>query len=135
MGDNNRIAATVLGSSEGHCTARTPDGTVLKCRLRHPVEAHAAIDICVRPEKLSLAPAAASNINRLKATVEKYVFFGDHYRLYCRTNNSDEVMVKIQHQGEHEMLESGSTVYIHFRSNDCIAFGKGPAPLRETEPL
>jgi putative spermidine/putrescine transport system ATP-binding protein len=70
------------------------------------------VQCSVRPERISLTSADTAQGNTLSAGVVDVIYFGDHLRLRCQTQDQPEISVKLplQHAGQ---LRAGNTVALH----------------------
>ncbi|MBL8333503.1 MAG: ABC transporter ATP-binding protein [Rubrivivax sp.] len=115
VGDNNRLEGQAV--PEG---LRLPDGRVLPARAIGAVAAGAAAQLCVRPERLQLAPAGGGG---LAATVVDAIHQGDHWRLVARLQGLEATwFAKLAPRQMPAGLEPGQSVQFHFSHDDAWLF-------------
>ncbi|MBV5292398.1 MAG: ABC transporter ATP-binding protein [Curvibacter lanceolatus] len=90
--------STVLkGSLQGGDTLQLADGQRLQGLNVNGVANGAAVEACVRPERIVLHLGSAAPVpNSLAATVARVIYYGDHLRLLCSLGDGQaEATVKL----------------------------------------
>ncbi|MDH6169593.1 putative spermidine/putrescine transport system ATP-binding protein [Variovorax boronicumulans] len=103
VGDNTVLKGQLARGGE-HAGMTLPDGRVLQGLNVGGAAAGAAVEACIRPERVVLhrSPAAqdAPGANMLAARVSRVIYFGDHLRLLCGVGDGQaEATVKLPLDG------------------------------------
>ena len=84
IGDSTVLQGKVRLSQDDHCVIALPSGESLAGVNVNRAPVGAAVEACVRPERIVLHRAApAGRTNLLRAQVVSPMYFGDHLRLRC----------------------------------------------------
>ncbi|HEX6705740.1 MAG TPA: ABC transporter ATP-binding protein [Albitalea sp.] len=84
IGDSTVLKGTVRAADDERCGIVLVDGRVIAGVNVNQAPVGAAVDACIRPERIVLhAQAAGHRGNLLQATVSGVIYFGDHLRLLC----------------------------------------------------
>ena len=108
VGDNTVLKGTLQSTS--HTTSQTaggqaamalPDGRVLAGLNVSGAAAGAAVEMCIRPERVVLrASDSVPGANTLAAEVARVIYYGDHLRLLCNVGvGQAEATVKLPMSG------------------------------------
>jgi putative spermidine/putrescine transport system ATP-binding protein len=89
VGENNRLAGTVLGVAEGLARIRLASGAEVGARAAPALAPGAPCLVMIRPERI--APAAEG----LAARVEEALFQGDHQRLRCLLEGGETLVARL----------------------------------------
>ena len=119
VGDNSVLEARVLSTSGAQCSVALADGTVLTGINVNQAQAGETVQCSVRPERIAVVDGSGLEANRLIATINDVIYFGDHLRLRCQVSGQPEISVKVplQHQS-------------HLQANQSIALHLPPDYLR-----
>ncbi|QKD02688.1 ABC transporter ATP-binding protein [Mesorhizobium loti] len=117
IGENNTLEGVVERVSGQQCRVRLTGGGELTA-LAVGVTQGTVCHVAIRPERLSLAPAAPGG-NALPATVDGRIYLGDHLRLLARLGNDQVLTVKV---GPEASMANGEAVTVSCAANDCRAF-------------
>ena len=119
VGDNSVLEARVLSTSGAQCSVALADGTVLTGINVNQAQAGETVQCSVRPERIAVVDGSGLEANRLIATINDVIYFGDHLRLRCQVSGQPEISVKVplQHQS-------------HLQANQPIALHLPPDYLR-----
>jgi putative spermidine/putrescine transport system ATP-binding protein len=121
IGENNTLEGVVDRVSGKECRVRLNGGGEITA-LAVGATQDSACHVAIRPERLSLAPAAPG-ANALPATVDGRIYLGDHMRLLARLANDQVLTVKV---GPEATMANGETVTVSCAPNDCRAFPADP---------
>ena len=122
---SNRFVAGFVGDStvlkgrlQGGNVLQLPDGQRLHCVNVNQASSGAAVEACVRPERLVLHPALVAAVpNSLAATVSRVIYYGDHLRLLCSLGpDQAEATVKLPltHSAGEAHPQPGDPVRLEF---------------------
>jgi len=89
VGENNRLAGTVLDIADGVGGIRLAGGAAMGARLAAPLSPGAPCLVMVRPERV--APGAEG----LAARVEEALFQGDHVRVCCTLADGSALIARL----------------------------------------
>lgn len=81
VGENNRLAGTVVGTEAQGLKIRTDAGLLVTARSQLDLREGDAVLLYIRPERALVGAAAAACDNRYEARVVDSIFLGDHTRL------------------------------------------------------
>ncbi|WP_454906326.1 ABC transporter ATP-binding protein [Variovorax gossypii] len=101
VGDNTVLKGQ-LGRGGEQAEMKLPDGRVLHGLNVSGAAAGAAVEACIRPERVVLhrQSAAPQGANMLAAEVARVIYFGDHLRLLCSVGGDQaEATVKLPLNG------------------------------------
>jgi putative spermidine/putrescine transport system ATP-binding protein len=100
VGDNTVLKGQ-LGRGGEHAEMTLPDGRVLHGLNVGGAAAGAAVEACIRPERVVLHRGpAAQGANMLAAQVARVIYFGDHLRLLCSVGDGQaDATVKLPLDG------------------------------------
>jgi len=122
IGENNLIDCTFEGSDEHGSVYRSDCGKVLKVKDGTRSTSGARMVISVRPEKMSMSPHNGEHDNHLDATLDQYMYHGDHLRAIFKLDSGSTVMCKVTNPSLINQVVSGASVRIGWRSDECVAF-------------
>ncbi len=100
VGDNTVLKGQLARGGE-QAEMTLPDGRVLHGLNVSGAAAGAAVEACIRPERVVLHRSpAAQGANMLAAQVSRVIYFGDHLRLLCGVGDGQaEATVKLPLDG------------------------------------
>ncbi len=93
IGENNALPGRIEATASATCRVRLDSGEIIEA-LRINPGADGRTLVSIRPERLRLAADAPSGVNRLHATVQETIYFGDHLRLHAEVGGTP-VMLKL----------------------------------------
>ncbi|MDP9902171.1 ABC transporter ATP-binding protein [Variovorax ginsengisoli] len=96
VGDNTVLKGTLRVAGDRPAMA-LPDGRVLEGLNVSNAAADAAVELCIRPERVVLRrQGEPAGTNSLAAEVARVIYYGDHLRLLCRVGGEQaEATVKV----------------------------------------
>ncbi|QEX22220.1 polyamine-transporting ATPase [Hypericibacter adhaerens] len=121
IGENNRLAGTVVAQDERECRVALADGTRLQAPALTQGGVGQRVVVSIRPERLRLLPPEGGYENRFQGRVEEIVFIGDHLRIRLKAFGSDSLIVKIPNDIERPAIAPGATIAFGWRRQDCRA--------------
>lgn len=114
VGDSTVLRGRVQAGSAGGCTVVLADGPVLSGLNVNGAAVGAAVEACIRPERIVVhATAAASRSNLLPAKVRSVLYFGDHLRLMCALGDQPDATVKLP-LSRATVPEVGAALWLEF---------------------
>ena len=100
IGDSTMLGATVraaqVDNDSARCAVALSDGRVLTGLNVNGAKVGAAVDVCIRPERIvvhTYAPGERANV--LQAQVRSVIYFGDHLRLLCGIGDAQTATAKL----------------------------------------
>jgi putative spermidine/putrescine transport system ATP-binding protein len=119
IGENNTLPCTCMGRDGELTVVRMGDGSTMKAAGAVTSETHAEVSISVRPERIALAGAGASNgSNRMAGTVRDVFFLGDHMRLSLEAFGGRLVTARIPARHARRFVP-GDEVALECSVSDC----------------
>jgi putative spermidine/putrescine transport system ATP-binding protein len=119
IGENNSLDGVVESVNAGRCLVALPGGLRTNALCVGDVKPGAAVQLAIRPERISLSNDAGPVDSSLQATVDGRIYLGDHQRLLARLPNGQTLTVKI---GPEAALAPNQGVDLFWSSMDCRAF-------------
>ena len=112
VGDNSVLDARVIQNNGDTCEVQLADGTHLHGVNVNHAQVGDTVQCSVRPERIAVVDASHPGGNRVAATINDVIYFGDHLRLRCQVPEQPEMSVKVplQHLGH---MQAGQTVHLH----------------------
>lgn len=121
IGENNRLAGTVVSRDDGACRVALDIGPQIEATpAAGLLPDHGAVTLSVRPECILLNDEAAAAPNRLQGKVQELVYLGDHRRVHVAVGDQS-FLVKLA-SGRFPSIRVGDAVTIGWRAGDCRAF-------------
>jgi putative spermidine/putrescine transport system ATP-binding protein len=121
IGENNRLAGTVVARESGMCRVRIGDlGEVAALPVRIG-EVGCTTTLSLRPERISINPNGASMPNVFEARIEELIYLGDHTRARVSLLDNRNFIIKIPNSEGMPPLTPGGTIRIGWRVEDCRA--------------
>jgi len=123
IGENNRLLGTVK-SVEGNQCVVTIDGAEDNEIIANPISCDGAgsrTTLSLRPERVTVNPAAGSLPNVFNAKVEELIYLGDHIRTRVAVCGHDDFIVKIPNSSHHASLSVGDQTTVGWNVEDCRA--------------
>jgi putative spermidine/putrescine transport system ATP-binding protein len=124
IGENNVLSGT-LESVEGKtCSVRLAEGAQVRARPVHVDAPGRRVSLSLRPEKVDIDPDGAPD-NRLPATVQETIYYGDHMRVRLAVLGNDDFTVKMRYRANRRVPAPGERLTIGFSARDCLALDAG----------
>lgn len=120
IGENNRLASTVVAVDGQECLVRLPDGTQVRSQAVGKPEVGQARTLSVRPEAIMAGPDAEAYDNCFSGVVRETVYLGDHLKLIVAFGGVDNLAVKLTHRRA-ASISVGDTVPIGWKVEECRA--------------
>jgi putative spermidine/putrescine transport system ATP-binding protein len=126
LGEANLVAGELEGIADGIATVALPGGLKLRALAPKPLAAGEAVNLFVRPERVSLteAPAADGALNRASGRVRRTSFLGNILR-YVVEAGSAEITVDAQNAGSRR-LALGDQVALSWSVADSLVLEAAP---------
>lgn len=126
VGDNNVWSGTILKYEESTAEIETADGTVLRTKLDHSLEAGTAVDLFLRPEAMLIQPdPGITDLNRFEVVVKALLFDGANSRLLANPMNSEtELLVALPQNRQYDYIKENDKIEIGWSAQSGICFSK-----------
>ena len=112
IGENNRIAGTVVASEGGRCSVKLSDESVVTASAVGSRQAGSRTTLSLRPERLMIGPAPGQADVSLSARIEGVIYHGDHLRVRLAAPWADQhLIIKLPNLG-YSVPEAGSDVTV-----------------------
>ena len=118
VGDNTVLKGTLqAGGGSDTAAMALPDGRMLQGLNIGGAAGGAAVEMCIRPERVVLHAGGVAGPNTLAAEVARVIYYGDHLRLLCSVGTGQaEATVKLPMTGiaGHAPPQTGAAVALEF---------------------
>jgi putative spermidine/putrescine transport system ATP-binding protein len=114
IGDSTVLKGTVRAADDERCGIVLTDGRVVAGVNVNGAPVGAAVDACIRPERIGLHMQAPQRSNVLQATVSGVIYFGDHLRLLCAVGDGQAPATVKLPLSVPAVPQAGDTVWLEF---------------------
>jgi putative spermidine/putrescine transport system ATP-binding protein len=121
IGENNKISGEVMEIDADHCTVRVDSGDIVKALKVNVAKAGNRTTLSLRPERVTLNPAAGSLENIFEGTVRELIYLGDHLRTRINVCGNDQFIVKVPNAAGRVKIEKGEKINVGWTPEDCRA--------------
>ena len=121
IGENNTLIGEVVEIADRHCTVKVNDRDLIKALAVNIGEVRGKTTLSLRPERVSINPAAGATPNRATARVMELIYLGDHIRTRVTVCGHGDFIIKIPNSTGHAQLKSGEEVTVGWEADDCRA--------------
>ncbi|WP_346363618.1 ABC transporter ATP-binding protein [Bosea sp. (in: a-proteobacteria)] len=121
IGENNTLEGEVVGSAQRTVTVRLAPDILVTATAIDPLAVGDRAVLCLRPERISLAPETAENAFTLK--VERQVYLGEATRVVFSLGGQ-ELIAKGDPMKVPVSIARDASVKVGWRTADCRAFRK-----------
>ncbi|MRG73812.1 polyamine ABC transporter ATP-binding protein [Alphaproteobacteria bacterium HT1-32] len=122
IGENNRLMGKVTAIEGDICNVELEGGGGAVQALRVNVDAVGdRTTLSLRPERVTISPAAGATDNACPARVEELIYLGDHIRTRLTVSGNDQFIVKVPNAHGHILLNRGDEVNVGWATEDCRA--------------
>jgi putative spermidine/putrescine transport system ATP-binding protein len=125
IGESNRLAGTVLGSTGDLSQVGLGDGITVTGRTGSPCAAGSAVLVSLRPERVQIGEHAADRTNRLRGCVRDLVYLGDHLRVILDMPAGQTLIAKVPNGQNVSGLRPGETYEAGWNPEDCVILPEG----------
>ncbi|WP_175650878.1 ABC transporter ATP-binding protein [Pseudomonas sp. Marseille-P9899] len=122
IGENNRLAGTVRSVSGDRCVVQTDSGELINAVAAKPLSAGERTSLSLRPERVCLQPAAASD-NSFEVEVCEVIYHGDHLRTRVSLCGQDDFVIKTPNALGLVPQAPGQRMRVGWAAQDCRALG------------
>jgi len=120
IGENNTLSGIVEDVVGDDCRVALGNGLSVTARAIGLDRAGQRAAVTVRPERIKLAAGAAGpDDNSVEATVDGWIYLGDHQRLFANLVNGQALAVKL---GPESAVAPGESIRLTWSPADCCAF-------------
>ncbi len=121
IGENNKISGEVLELAEDRCTVKVDSGEIVKALKVNVDKTGARTTLSLRPERVTLNPAAGNLENIFEGTVRELIYLGDHLRTRINVCGNDDFIVKVPNAAGRIKIGKGEKINVGWTSEDCRA--------------
>jgi putative spermidine/putrescine transport system ATP-binding protein len=119
VGENNRLAGTVVGIAGRECLVQVGGETVraLAVKVEEP---GGAVQLSLRPESVEIDPDPARCPNVFEARIQELIYLGDHTRVRLSFCGHDDFVIRVKRE-EARSLVVDQVLRIGWAVEDCRA--------------
>jgi putative spermidine/putrescine transport system ATP-binding protein len=121
IGENNRIAGSILEMNGRLCTVSLNGGGIVKALAVNVGGKGKNTVLSLRPERVLIDPADGVCENVFSAEVEEVIYIGNSTRARLSTCGSSDFVVTLQNSAEGRQLARGEAIRVGWRAEDCRA--------------
>ena len=121
IGENNKISGKVLELSDDRCIVEVDSGEIVKALKVNVDKTGDRTTLSLRPERVTLNPAADSLENIFEGTVKELIYLGDHLRTRIDVCGNDDFIVKVPNAAGRIKIDKGETINVGWTAQDCRA--------------
>jgi len=121
IGENNKISGEVTEIDSDRCTVKVDCGDIVKALKVNVARAGDRTTLSLRPERVTLNPAAGSLENIFEGTVRELIYLGDHLRTRINVCGNDEFIVKVPNAAGRLKIDKGEKINVGWTPEDCRA--------------
>jgi putative spermidine/putrescine transport system ATP-binding protein len=121
IGENNKISGEVIEIDADRCTVKVDRDDIVKALKVNVAKAGDRTTLSLRPERVTLNPAAGSLENIFEGTVRELIYLGDHLRTRINVCGNDEFIVKVPNAAGRLKIGKGEKINVGWTSEDCRA--------------
>ena len=121
IGENNKISGEVLELAEDRCTVKVDSGEIVKALKVNIDKTGDRTTLSLRPERVTLNPAAGNLENIFEGTVRELIYLGDHLRTRINVCGNDDFIVKVPNAAGRIKIGKGEKINVGWTSEDCRA--------------
>jgi len=121
IGENNRLSGEVIEIDGDYCVVEVNGKRIIKALQVNVNSVGDKTSVSLRPERVTVNPAAGSVDNIFVGTVEELIYLGDHVRTRVKVCGNDEFIVKIPNAQGYRILKKGQQIQLGWSSDDCRA--------------
>jgi len=121
IGENNRLLGTITHIDGDTCKIDVDGGGEVIASAINIGAVGSRSTISLRPERVSINPAAGTMPNMFDATVKELIYLGDHIRTRVTVCGHDDFVIKIPNSSDHASLSESDTIHVGWTVEDCRA--------------
>ena len=121
IGENNRLLGRISSVDGDSCRVDVDGGGSVIANAINIDGEGARTTLSLRPERVTVNPAAGSLPNVFDAKVEELIYLGDHIRTRVDVCGHDDFIIKIPNSSQHASLQVGDQVKVGWNVEDCRA--------------
>ncbi|MDF0498871.1 ABC transporter ATP-binding protein [Bradyrhizobium yuanmingense] len=121
IGESNRLHGKILAMNGATCTVEVPGAGHVQALAVNAAGVGRSTVLSLRPERVSLNPAAGSLANVFDARVAELIYLGDHMRARVSLCGQGDFVIKLPNLEGVVRLEPGAMITIGWRAEDCRA--------------
>jgi len=121
IGENNKISGTVTELTDEQCIVTVDSGEIVKALKVNVAKTGERTTLSLRPERVTLNPAAGGLENIFEGTVRELIYLGDHLRTRISICGNDDFIVKVPNAAGRIKIGEGETINVGWTADDCRA--------------
>mgnify|MGYP001054567823 FL=1 len=122
IGENNTLEGVVETISNGECTVRVADGSLIDAKPVNVTKPGEKTLISIRPERVEMGKSRLHpDAHTLKAEVLEFIYMGDIFRTRLRVAGRDDFVIKTRNAPDQKRLKPGEQIEIGWLAEDARA--------------
>ena len=121
IGENNKISGEVMELAGERCIVKVDSGEIVKALKVNINKTGDRTTLSLRPERVTLNPAAEGLENIFEGTVRELIYLGDHLRTRINVCGNDDFIVKVPNAAGRIKIGKGQKINVGWTSEDCRA--------------
>jgi len=121
IGENNKISGKVTEIAEDRCIVKVDSGEIVKALKVNVNKTGDRTTLSLRPERVTLNPAAGSLENIFEGIVRELIYLGDHLRTRINVCGNDDFIVKVPNAAGRLKMSKGEKINVGWAVADCRA--------------
>jgi putative spermidine/putrescine transport system ATP-binding protein len=121
IGENNKISGELTEIAEDRCIVKVDSGEIVKALRVNVGQVGDRTTLSLRPERVTLDPAAGSLENVFEGTVRELIYLGDHLRTRIDVCGNDDFIVKVPNAAGRLKIGKGEKINVGWTPEDCRA--------------
>jgi putative spermidine/putrescine transport system ATP-binding protein len=121
IGENNKISGEVIELVEDRCIVQVDSGEIVKALKVNISKTGDRTTLSLRPERVTLNPAAGTFENIFEGTVRELIYLGDHLRTRINVCGNDDFIVKVPNAAGRIKINKGQKINVGWTAEDCRA--------------
>ena len=121
IGENNRLSGKVIEIDGDKCLVEIDGGWIIKALKVYIKDTGERTTVSLRPERVTVNPAAGSTDNIFEGRIEELIYLGDHVRTRAMVCGNSQFIVKIPNAQGNLIVNQGQHIRFGWSANDCRA--------------
>jgi len=119
MGENNRLAATVITQQGDQCAIRLAGGQIVRATAAATFTPGTAVVAAIRPEHIEMGEQPLPCCNALDGRVDQLVYHGDHRRIHVGLDGGGSLIARVSADRD---VKPGDRLAIGWCTDRCFVF-------------
>ena len=121
IGENNKISGEVVEIDGDRCIVKVDGGDIVRALKVNVGKTGDRTTLSLRPERVTLNPAAGSLENIFSGTVRELIYLGDHLRTRIAVCGNQDFIVKVPNATGRLKIKKAEEISVGWTSADCRA--------------